>query len=119
MSEIQEKQLDHLIFEMTLPFSQEEQLIFGNLCGKMAEDTNFRNQYTSHIKSMYVHNYMAIKNGKLNRKPFSCINDAILKAIEKGKKPQPSIDPTLNKTDTNTAQTLAKIKSIKETIINK
>ncbi len=110
-------QIEHLIFEMTTPFSQEERIELGSLCCRMAKDKNLEFQYTSHIKSLYVHNYIAIKNGSFNKKTFTFINNKIMKAIEKGEKADLVIDPSLNKT--SPTNTLARIKSIKEASLNK
>lgn len=113
------KQIEHLIFEMTTPFTQDERIELGCLCGRMAKDINFEQQYTGLIKELYVRNYRAIKNNSYQKVSFSDINKQTLDTIEQGKKAQPTIDPTLNKTSTNPDQTLAKIKSLKETIFSK
>ena len=113
------KQIEHLILEMTHPFDDNEQMEIACLCCRMAKDKNFEQQYTGLIKELYVRNYRAIKNNSYQKVSFSDINKQTLDTIEQGKKAQPTIDPTLNKTSTNPDQTLAKIKSLKETMASK
>ncbi len=112
------KQIEHLILEMTHPFNDNEQIEIACLCCRMAKDNKFEFEYTSQIKSLYVHNYLAIKNGTYKKVNFTTINKEIIQAIERGGKADLVIDPTLNKKSISSSNKIARIQSIKTFLNN-